>query len=147
MPFGQLVIGPPGSGKTTFCNGMLHYFQLLGADTPRQRTVARSNVISCAPVAGRKAAIVNLDPGNDSLPYEASPSRSLPRAAYVPRISLAPLLWQCAVNIDDLVALEAVQEELGLGAHACNNFAVINLIAYINYFIMHVDINYNIFFI
>jgi len=47
MPFGQLVIGPPGSGKTTYCNGMYQF--LSGLE--------------------RKVAIVNLDPANDSLPY------------------------------------------------------------------------------
>lgn len=47
MPFGQLVIGPPGSGKTTYCNGMQQYLSALG----------------------RKVAIVNLDPANDALPY------------------------------------------------------------------------------
>lgn len=47
MPFGQVVVGPPGAGKTTYCNGMLHYFELLG----------------------RKAVVVNLDPANDHLPY------------------------------------------------------------------------------
>lgn len=31
MSFGQLVVGPAGSGKTTFCNGMLHYLTLQGA--------------------------------------------------------------------------------------------------------------------
>jgi predicted PilT family ATPase len=31
MPFGQLVVGPPGSGKTTYCNGMQHYLTLSGA--------------------------------------------------------------------------------------------------------------------
>ncbi len=36
------VLGPPGSGKTTFCNGMS---QFLGA-------------------VGRKASVVNLDPAN-----------------------------------------------------------------------------------
>lgn len=50
MPFGQLVIGPPGSGKTTFCNGMQQFLQLLG----------------------RKVAVVNLDPANDRLPYECA---------------------------------------------------------------------------
>lgn len=47
MPFGQLVIGPPGSGKTTYCKAM-HEF-LTGI--------------------GRKVAVVNLDPANDVLPY------------------------------------------------------------------------------
>eukprot|EP00775_Hariotina_reticulata_P006624 gene6624-6852_t len=30
MPFGQLVIGPPGSGKTTYCHGLHQYLTALG---------------------------------------------------------------------------------------------------------------------
>lgn len=30
MPFGQLVIGPPGSGKTTYCDGMHQFLSALG---------------------------------------------------------------------------------------------------------------------
>ena len=69
MPFGQLVVGPPGSGKTTYCNGMQQFLSLLG----------------------RKTVIVNLDPANDSLPYE------------------------CAVDLADLVSLEEVQNSIKLG--------------------------------
>lgn len=47
MRFGQIVIGPPGSGKSTYCNGA---HQFLGA-------------------IGRSASIVNLDPANDSTSY------------------------------------------------------------------------------
>jgi len=47
--FGQLVIGPPGSGKTTYCDGMAQFLRTLG----------------------RPVAIVNLDPANDELPYKA----------------------------------------------------------------------------
>ncbi|CAG8720721.1 9837_t:CDS:2, partial [Funneliformis mosseae] len=50
MPFGQIVIGPPGSGKTTYCNGM---YQFLTA-------------------TGRKVSVVNLDPANDFLPYQCA---------------------------------------------------------------------------
>jgi putative protein kinase ArgK-like GTPase of G3E family len=42
-----VIIGPPGSGKTTYCNGMSQFLSLLG----------------------RKVAVVNLDPANDALPY------------------------------------------------------------------------------
>lgn len=67
--FGQLVIGPPGSGKTTYCNGMSQFLSLIG----------------------RKVAVINLDPANDSLPYE------------------------CAVNIEDLIKLNDVMAEHSLG--------------------------------
>ncbi|KAI9146150.1 hypothetical protein BKA69DRAFT_1137205 [Paraphysoderma sedebokerense] len=50
MPFGQLVIGPPGSGKTTYCNGLHQYLN----------------------ASGRKTIIVNLDPANDVLPYDCA---------------------------------------------------------------------------
>lgn len=50
MPFAQLVVGPPGAGKSTYCNGMQ---QFMGA-------------------IGRKASIVNLDPANDLTSYEAA---------------------------------------------------------------------------
>ncbi|KIV87651.1 hypothetical protein PV11_03183 [Exophiala sideris] len=50
MPFAQLIIGPPGAGKSTYCNGMQ---QFMGA-------------------IGRKCSIVNLDPANDKTSYEAA---------------------------------------------------------------------------
>ncbi|EOD22059.1 hypothetical protein EMIHUDRAFT_74692 [Emiliania huxleyi CCMP1516] len=48
MVFGQVVIGPPGSGKSTYCEGMRQYLE----------------------AAGRSVSVVNLDPANDLLPYE-----------------------------------------------------------------------------
>ena len=46
--YAQLVIGPPGSGKSTYCRGMKEFLSALG----------------------RKVAVVNLDPANSILPYE-----------------------------------------------------------------------------
>lgn len=47
--FGQVVVGPPGSGKTTYCFGMFQYLEAIGRD----------------------AAVINLDPANHGggLPY------------------------------------------------------------------------------
>ncbi|KAG7660935.1 uncharacterized protein J8A68_005610 [[Candida] subhashii] len=45
--FGQIVIGPPGSGKSTYCHGMYQFMSAIG----------------------RKSCVVNLDPANDRLPY------------------------------------------------------------------------------
>lgn len=67
--FGQLVVGPPGAGKTTYCTGMQ---QLL--------TVMK-----------RPKTLINLDPANDDLPYE------------------------CDIDIRELVNVEDVMTEIGLG--------------------------------
>ncbi|KAJ8290181.1 hypothetical protein GJAV_G00009660 [Gymnothorax javanicus] len=47
LRFGQVVIGPPGAGKTTYCRRMAEFLLALG----------------------RKVAVVNLDPANEGLPY------------------------------------------------------------------------------
>ncbi|CAI5716163.1 unnamed protein product [Hyaloperonospora brassicae] len=49
MPFAQVVLGPPGSGKTTYCNGMQQFLQANRRDV----------------------AVVNMDPANEQLPYVA----------------------------------------------------------------------------
>lgn len=67
--FGQLIVGPPGSGKTTYCTGM---YQFLSS-------------------AGRKSAIINLDPSNESLIFEPK------------------------IDIMDLITLDSVQNRLRLG--------------------------------
>lgn len=67
--FGQLVIGPPGSGKTTYCAGMVQFLSGFG----------------------RKVAVVNLDPANDVLPYQAD------------------------IDISDLITISDVMDTLKLG--------------------------------
>ncbi|KAE9966569.1 hypothetical protein BLS_006930 [Venturia inaequalis] len=47
MPFAQLIIGPPGSGKSTYCDGMHQFMSAIG----------------------RRASVVNLDPANDHTSY------------------------------------------------------------------------------
>ncbi|XP_051493829.1 GPN-loop GTPase 2 isoform X1 [Apus apus] len=69
LAFGQVVIGPPGSGKTTYCHGMQEFLGRIG----------------------RKVTVVNLDPANDSLPY------------------------QCSLDIAELITLPDVMEDLKLG--------------------------------
>ncbi|KAG7881617.1 hypothetical protein KL905_000897 [Ogataea polymorpha] len=49
-PYGQIVIGPPGAGKSTYCNGMNQFLNSIG----------------------RNSLIVNLDPANDLLPYHCT---------------------------------------------------------------------------
>lgn len=76
--FGQLVTGPPGAGKTTYCVGMKHYFELQG----------------------RRVALINLDPANDTAPYDA------------------------AVSFDELISVDEVMEEFGLGPNGAMVYCV-----------------------
>lgn len=46
--YGQLIIGPPGAGKTTYCKKMFEFYKQL-----------RRNV-----------SIVNLDPANENMIYQ-----------------------------------------------------------------------------
>ena len=50
VTFGQIVIGPPGAGKTTYCGAMAQLLRNLG----------------------RPVAILNIDPANEgeTLPYK-----------------------------------------------------------------------------
>ncbi|NWX45928.1 GPN2 GTPase, partial [Steatornis caripensis] len=50
LAFGQVVIGPPGSGKTTYCHGMQEFMGRIG----------------------RKVSVVNLDPANEVMPYQCA---------------------------------------------------------------------------
>ena len=50
MPFAQIVIAPPSSGKATYCVAMQRYLVSIG----------------------RAVAVVNLDPANDALPCTAA---------------------------------------------------------------------------
>lgn len=83
MPFGQLVIGPPGSGKTTYCCGMDQYLGELGlkrkvcavlltcalslATSPYASPIRQTNGVAAS---GVQVAIVNLDPANDPSGYK-----------------------------------------------------------------------------
>jgi len=48
--FGQIIVGPPGCGKTTYCMGMQMFIEAVG----------------------RNCQVVNLDFANDNLPYTAA---------------------------------------------------------------------------
>ncbi|NXG37792.1 GPN2 GTPase, partial [Dromaius novaehollandiae] len=50
LAFGQVVIGPPGSGKTTYCHGMQEFLARIG----------------------RRVVVVNLDPANEATPYQCA---------------------------------------------------------------------------
>lgn len=46
--YGQVVLGPPGAGKTTYCHALQLYFKAVG----------------------RPHCLINLDPANEQAPFE-----------------------------------------------------------------------------
>jgi predicted PilT family ATPase len=46
--YGQLIIGPPMAGKSTYCDKMSKFYEQLG----------------------RKVSIINLDPANENMNYK-----------------------------------------------------------------------------
>lgn len=67
--YGQVIVGPPGSGKSTYCKCMKEFLTSLN----------------------RKCAVVNIDPANESLPYD------------------------CEIDLRDLVTLTDVMKNRNLG--------------------------------
>ncbi len=93
--YGQVVVGPPGSGKTTYCNGMQQYLRLLGRD----------------------AWVINLDPANESIPDGPSPNQqddaanSTSTTAKNNQLPYETILDIC----EDVINLSSVMTKLGLG--------------------------------
>lgn len=85
----QIVVGPAGSGKSTYCQIMQEHCATLGG-------ARRRNVL-----------VVNLDPAAERINYD------------------------CAIDVRDLISVEDVMEELGLGPNGgllyCMEYLLQNL--------------------
>lgn len=57
--FGQLIIGPPGSGKSTYCRGTV--YRVAGGGERFWYSALRAYLRA----AGRQCSIVNLDPASE----------------------------------------------------------------------------------
>lgn len=78
MAFAQVVVGPPGSGKTTYCAALKEFYTGIK----------------------RPYAVVNLDFGNDSVPFDVD------------------------VDVRDLITLDDIMEEYKLGPNGALIFGM-----------------------
>lgn len=90
MPFAQLVVGSPGAGKSTYCDGSEFSYCHLPTDPLTQAYRSRA-VHQFMGAIGRECSVVNLDPANDKTNYP------------------------CALDIRDLVTLEEIMSDDQLG--------------------------------
>lgn len=94
--YGQVVAGPPGAGKTTYCTGMQEYLRLLG----------------------RKAWVINLDPANEvpkKRPLPTATTESSDENAESQKESNA-LPYDTLLDVcESVVNLSSVMKQLGLG--------------------------------
>jgi GPN-loop GTPase len=97
MRYGQVVVGPCGSGKTTYCDGMQQYLKLLGRD----------------------AVVVNLDPANHFLEEDTdgnmATSQSTSQQSEASNVNTA-LLYTAIYDVCiEAVNLKVVMKQLSLG--------------------------------
>ena len=85
MPFAQLVLGSPGAGKSTYCDGSMDC--TLSLSVPCSQVTVQQFMSAI----GRKCSVVNLDPANDRTSYP------------------------CAIDVRNLIKLEEIMEEDDLG--------------------------------
>eukprot|EP00957_Ditylum_brightwellii_P120427 9188456-Ditylum_brightwellii.AAC.1 len=104
--YGQVALGPPGSGKTTYCNGMQQYLKLIG----------------------REAVVINLDPaneiptasptvkGDDEKEENDDASKNTEEGEEDEAANRNCLPYDALYDVcEDLVNLTTVMAELGLG--------------------------------
>jgi GPN-loop GTPase len=93
MPiYGQVVVGPPGSGKTTYCVGMQDYLRQLG----------RTNTW-----------VVNLDPANE-VPKSRPNNNGINHAPCIPMHNDLP--YDCLLDVcESVINLSSVMKQLNLG--------------------------------
>jgi GTPase SAR1 family protein len=113
--YGQIIVGPPGSGKTTYCAGMQQYLRLLG----------------------RNAWVINLDPANEGYADEHHDEHQKDEGSSNNTPSLP---YETLVDIrTDLVDLGSVQEQLDLGPNGGLLYCMEYLEAHIDEFIAIIE--------
>ena len=124
MPiYGQIVVGPPGAGKTTYCNGLQQYLRLVGrADTlVVNLDPANESTGSTARAAEDEEEKEKHSAGGDGNDQEAHEHVALPYDT---------LLDVC----EEVVNLSSVMDELGLGP----NGGLVYCMEYIEHHLDHV---------
>jgi hypothetical protein len=92
--YGQVVAGPPGAGKTTYCTGMQEYLRLLG----------------------RKAWVINLDPANEVPKKPLHQNDAERKQTDVKEEEDKVLPYDTLLDVcESVVNLSSVMKELGLG--------------------------------
>lgn len=111
MRYGQLVLGPAGSGKSTYCHTVPFppYIPKLGQVEMAEVAL---EMAEAAAAGGRRAHVVNLDPAAESLAYQ--PLADIRELVSLPSTVVASVVVmreRMQVSVEDVME----DEELGLG--------------------------------
>ena len=107
--YGQVVVGPPGSGKTTYCNGLQQYMRILG----------------------RNAWVINLDPANERISALQPPN--LPAKTQPHKEDDRILPYETIFDVcEEVINITSVMKDTGLGPNG-------GLVYCMEYLETHVD--------
>ena len=118
--YGQIVIGAPGSGKTTYCDGMQQYLRLLGRDC----WVVNLDPANEVPPNNNTATTVTTDDANDTMHNdntEKNTTRQIPSTIEETEEeeinnSNTQLPYETILDVcQDIISLDSVMENLHLG--------------------------------
>lgn len=110
--YGQIVCGPPGSGKTTYCNGMQQYLRAVGRD----------------------CLVVNFDPANEIIPPQDVVEDESASKAIGTNTTGSSLPYDVLLDVcQDVINLNCVMEELNLGPNG-------GLLYCLEYMEQHMDV-------
>jgi|TARA_A100001015_G_C15031468_1_gene733507 GTPase SAR1 family protein len=113
--YGQVVVGPPGAGKTTYCHGIQQFMQAMG----------------------RECAVVNLDFANEHVR-----GRELETDAALPSQRSG---YDCVLDVRSLVSLEKVMEEYELGPNGGMMYCMEYLLEHVDWLLKSIEAMPNVY--
>lgn len=104
--YGQIIIGAPGAGKTTYCDGMQQYLKLLG----RECHVVNLDPANEVPLTKDAGAAAATKSGEDDGDNESNNSKE------EDELKNTQLPYDTILDVcQDIISLDSVMSELNLG--------------------------------
>lgn len=113
--YGQVIVGPPGAGKSTYARGMRQFLSQMGRD----------------------CIVVNLDFANENVNKRRGAAEGAESDEGEERTETD--IYECALDVRDLVSLEMVMEEYKLGPNGGMMFCMEYLLDNVDWLVESIE--------